>query len=307
MSTRQCVDMTSPMFTRTRDLDKQQRERVYNMIDEKLLEFLETLASRITEDKHSLFVYKENDENGKQRWSNIYLTPDNSKKLMEQVKKDGCNDRNYAQRVEQQGFFYEQGSNVPPIHLIFAFLVCPFEACYGKGRNGKRSYTNRENAFLPYYVDDKLPPMLLEYLENRLQIISRKSDKSLLNDCCAILALRNAGVEEYTLNMIKGTRLVNDRNMKFGDLIKVCEEFNLNVSIRDCNAETTGHKNQVRMSTKYKEGNPIVLCAYKGHYFLEETTPLSLDNVRRLEINNDILGKRYRNGKWIADNSGKIW
>ena len=138
-----------------------------------------------------------------------------------------------------------------------------------------------------------------------MQLVSWKSDKTILNDCCAIFALRNAGVDEYTLNMIKATRLVNDRNIKFTDLIKSCDEFDLNVSIRDCNAETTGHKSQVRISTKCTEGNKIILCAYKGHYFLDEITPFSLDNIRQLEINDDTLGKRYRNGKWIFDKSRK--
>ena len=288
----------------------------FKELNQRLIEWFENLASKLAVDKPYLYMYSTLDEKGHEQWKNVYLTPYNLKVIIDDLKDHGICDI----KDDKESFnnpYEDEMAALPSMSIINKFTVCPFEARYGAINNLdavmasaenhkiKRNYVNRENAFLPYYADDKLPPLLLEYLEQRLQIISRKSDKALLNDCCAIFALRNAGVEEYTLNLIKGTRLVNDRNLKFGDLIKVCDEFNLNVSIRDCNAETTGHKNQVRMSTKCKEGNPIVLCAYKGHYFLEEITPFSLDNIRRLEITEDNLGKRYRNEKWVHDKSRK--
>ena len=224
----------------------------FKELNKRLIEWFENLASKLTVDKPYLYMYSTLDENGHEQWKNVYLTPYNLKVIIDDLKDHGIGEIEFDEGFNNP---YEgETPALPSMSIINKFTVCPFEARYGAINNLdavlasaenhkiKRNYVNRENAFLPYYADDKLPRLLLEYLEQRLQIISRKSDKALLNDCCAIFALRNAGVEEYTLNLIKGTRLVNDRNLKFGDLIKVCDEFNLNVSIRDCNAETTGHK-----------------------------------------------------------------
>ena len=295
----------------------------FKELTQRLIEWFEKLASKLTVDKPHLLMYSILDENGKRQWKNIYLTPYNLNVIINDLKENGIfteGEENFS-GLSSDSEEYE----IPTLAVMKNFLICPLEARYGTIKNLaavqasaeshkiKRVYTNRENAFFPYYPkDDKLPKNILDYLEQRLQIINHKTDtKEVLKDCCAIYALRVAGVEEDTLNLIKGTRLVNDRNLKFGDLRKVCDEFKLNVAIRDCDAETVGNKNKVRISTKYKEGKQIVLCAFKGHYFLEEVTPFSLDNIRHVAEyfeSGDFdgnLGKRFRHGKWVNDNSRK--
>ena len=322
MDLSKCVKLDDLVLRIPRETRKELTERINN----RLIEWFENIAAKLTTDKPHLFVYKTLDVNGKDQWKNIYLTPYNLKTIIDELKENGFNDKRFGDKIDEiiANIYEDTEIVLPPLSVMKAFLICPFEARYGKiysletvkknadSHKIKRKYTNRENAFFPYYASEKLPKYLLDYLEQRLQIINRKTDtKTVLKDCCAIFALRNAGVDEDILKVIKGTRLVNDRNIKFIDLINVCAEQELNVAIRDCNAETTGHKNQIKMATHCKDTSQIVLCAYKGHYFLEEATPFSLDNIRHIDKFFDnttfvaSLGKRFRSDKWITDNSRK--
>ena len=98
-------------------------------------------------------------------------------------------------------------------------------------------------------------------------------------------ALKMAGVSEDVLRRMRTSRLSDERFLPMNDLRDICDEYKINVTIRDCDNQRAGHHNdEVRAKVEGHDGPTIKLCYMKDHYFLDEETPFSCANINECTL-----------------------
>ena len=229
------------------------------------------------------------DDNGESITKQIHLTPQNTKLIVDLLENRGL----IISDVEHFDPYEDEDLPFPSWAIIKAFRVIRFGDRYPdradpmnrfqpRDFTGERKKTtHRGGNFFRWFASDKLPKEIIDWLK-RYQIITRKGNKTILKDSCAIYALKQSGVSEELINKMRITRL-SERFIGLTELVELCDEFNIKVSVRDCETtqETKHHKNEQRATTNDGIYN-VKLCYYKEHYLLDEETPFTRDNIRNV-------------------------
>ena len=276
--------------------------------------WLEEWLKRTTSDRHYIFRYTILDEHGEEKTRNIHLTPDNIRMLLELLDNNGV-----VQENEKFDPYEDEELPIPSWSLIMKCTILKFQDAYGHDPTDKykpRDYTKlmrkksitRGGGFFRWYASDKLPQQVKEQLR-RYQIRARRSSNDILQESCAVYALKMAGVSEDVLRRMRTSRLSDERFLPMNDLRDICDEYKINVTIRDCDNQRAGHHNdEVRAKVEGHDGPTIKLCYMKDHYFLDEETPFSCANINECLTDTDFekhIGMVKKCGRWRIDNTKK--
>ena len=283
------------------------------MLMEDLKEWLEDWLHKTSSDRNYIFQYVILDETGKEQTRNIHLTPANISKLLELLDTNGI-----AQDEEHYDPYEGEELPIPSWALIMRFTIKKFQDVYGHDPNDKykpkeygklrKKTATRGGGFFRWFASEKLPIPIIQQLI-RYQIRCKHGDKSVLKDSCAVYALKLGGVSEDVLVQMRTSRLSDVRFVPVIDLRNICDEYKINVTIRCCDNQMSGHhNNEILEKVEGHDGPTIHLCYIKDHYFLEEETPFTYSNIK--ECMNDTefdkhIGMVFKGGRWRIDNTKK--
>ncbi len=169
--------------------------------------------------------------------------------------------------------------------------------------------------FFEYLTTEKTPPKVVEYLK-RLQIFDKltndkEQQRSELNDCCFVYALKMLNFSEERLNQIR--LRINNRYLSQTKVNDICKEFKIYLRLKYYDLETTakrkGHyvrqtiekNNRKRyIGVAEKEAiDKIELNIFQKHYFIQETSPFSSYYIEHIEeLEEDKFNKRWDGSRW---------
>ena len=271
----------------------QAKEDELNAIKEKLLTKTRELFSTMKTDTAYVFQYQLVDDQGNTDTRDIQLTQRNTKAVLELLENRGL----LISDAEHFEAYEDEELKLPSWAIIKHFRILRYTDRYPHSKSPtdrykprkftgeRKKWSHRGGSFFRWFVSYKYPTELLRYLK-RLQILTRKNTKKLLKDSCVVYALKQAKVPDSVLDRMRITRLA-ERFIKLSDLITLCDEFGIKVRVRDCEKQRAGkHQYETVASTDTGEYE-VNLCYYKEHYFLDEETPFTLDNIRHALTDTD--------------------
>jgi len=172
----------------------------------------------------------------------------------------------------------------------------------GKDKGKTKTKSKRGGAYFPYFNNTDIDL-------KRYQIFTEKEANDNIeayNDNCLIFALRNAGLEEEKLKVLK--LKCNMREIPQCELKNICNELKIRIRIK----QITKHKDDQKYGT---EGPEYKLGLLEKHYFLNEDINVSTyyvkhyDELKDIENGQTIINKvkiSYVYNKDVMTSSYKI-
>jgi len=145
----------------------------------------------------------------------------------------------------------------------------------GKDKGKTKTKSKRGGAYFPYFNNTDIDL-------KRYQIFTEKEANDNIeayNDNCLIFALRNAGLEEEKLKVLK--LKCNMREIPQCELKNICNELKIRIIIK----QITKHKNDQKYGT---EGPEYKLGLLEKHYFLNEDINVSTYYVKHYDELKDV-------------------
>ena len=278
-------------------LSRNDRSKAFERMKEKLEEVIGELA--IT--KRFLINFRINGE-----WRSRTLTPQIWNKLMDSLNKQ---EFIYGKEVFETSIVHFSPDGDSEFFKFVYFDAISFTPVSASGNNRK----DNRDSFFPYLNKSDIDLSRYQIFDSIVRINKKGKAKQRkeLNDSCFVYALKQAGIDEDTLNKIRRRILV--RKLGHAKMDAICEEFNLHVVVHDLEYTSKNTLIKVKHNKYYfgsKDGLRIDLNSYKNHYFIEEKTIYTLDYIRQKYVNHEDVpeqcyNKRFVNGYWQRTNESK--
>ena len=258
-------------------LSRNDRSKAFERMKEKLEEVIGELA--IT--KRFLINFRINGE-----WRSRTLTPQIWNKLMDSLNKQ---EFIYGKEVFETSIVHFSPDGDSEFFKFVYFDAISFTPVSASGNNRK---DNRSDIDLSrYQIFDSIV---------RINKKGKAKQRKELNDSCFVYALKQAGIDEDTLNKIRRRILV--RKLGHAKMDAICEEFNLHVVVHDLEYTSKNTLIKVKHNKYYfgsKDGLRIDLNSYKNHYFIEEKTIYTLDYIRQKYVNHEDVPEQCYNKRFV--------
>ena len=283
-------------------LSRNDRSKAFERMKQKLEQVIGELA--ITE--KFLIHYRINGE-----WKSRTLTPQIWNTLMDSLDKQ---EFIYGKEVFETSIVHFSLDGDSEFFKLVYFDAISFTPVSESGNNRK----DNRDSFFPYLNKSDIDLSRYQIFDSIVRIDKKGKAKQRkeLKDSCFVYALKQAGIDEDTLNKIRRRILV--RKLGQAKMDAICAEFKLHVVVHDL--EYTSKNTIVKVNhNKYYFGVPakdafnvIHLNSYKNHYFIEEKTIYSTDYIKHKyqlheEVPDQCYNKRFRKEGWRANKEDKYF
>jgi len=191
-----------------------------------------------------------------------------------------------------------------------------FDAIMIKKIDNHGVYRGNSGHFFEYLADETLPKKLINYLE-RFQIftslsIDNKTQRSELDDCCFIYALKQTGkFDEGQLNLMR--MRIKSRYLSVKSINSICEEFKIKLILRRIDLEDKTEKIKAKGDKfiGYKEASEEMtfnIDLFNDHWMIhEDKTPFSASYIKNINIapeDAEVKSYELKHGvyKWVNHN-----
>ena len=268
-----------------------------------IVDWFENKIGTMRMNEHCVLQFRINRE-----WKSVPMNGTNYHQLLDKLKSGS-----FVYDMEKLPTFeYQAGKPIkelPEWSLFDAIRIAPINKY-------KSSYRDNGGHFFEYLADENLPQSAKDYLV-MFQIfttlsVDGKTQRSELDDCCFIYAVKQTG--QFTEEELNLMRLrVRARYLSVGKIDAVAEEFKFKVFVNriDPNASKGNEKRKVRVKGKdfigYADATPektFHFDLYENHFMVHiDQTPFSPDFIKHIdEAPADATQKRYhrssKNGKY---------